>query len=139
MKKLSAIVVALGAVGLSAQTPPRQAPTPTVLQNYPAVTLDQLKKPADGDWLMARRTYDGWGYSPLAQITPANVKRLQPGWVMSTGMKHGHQGPPIVNTGVRFVATSYNQVMAIDAKTGDLLWRYNSPSPADARVGKPVS
>jgi alcohol dehydrogenase (cytochrome c) len=119
------------------QPPP--APEPSVLQHYTPVTAERLKNPGDGDWLMARRTYDGWGYSPLTQITPANVKRLQPVWVMSTGMNNGHQAPPIVNNGVMFVATSYNQVMAIDAKTGDLLWRYNSPSPADARVGKPVS
>ena len=31
---------------------------------------------------MIRRTYDGWGYSPLDQITPANVARLQPVWVV---------------------------------------------------------
>jgi hypothetical protein len=36
-----------------------------------------LEKPADGDWLMWRRTFNGWGYSPLAQITPANVKGLR--------------------------------------------------------------
>jgi len=40
-----------------------------------------------------RRTYDGWGYSPLQQITPGNVARLQPVWSMSTGMTSGHQAP----------------------------------------------
>ena len=51
---------------------------PPILQNYKPVTAERLKKPDDGDWLMVRRTYDGWGYSPLDQITPANVARLQP-------------------------------------------------------------
>ncbi|HEV3217754.1 MAG TPA: PQQ-binding-like beta-propeller repeat protein, partial [Vicinamibacterales bacterium] len=125
--------------GLPIPPQPPPAPTPAALKNYTPVTAERLKKPDDGDWLMIRRTYDGWGYSPLAQITPANVKRLQPVWLMSTGMENGHQAPPIVNNGVMFVATSYNQVMAIDARTGDLLWRYHSPSPPDARVGKPVS
>jgi alcohol dehydrogenase (cytochrome c) len=125
--------------GLPIPPQPPPAPTPAILKNYAPVTAERLKKPDDGDWLMIRRTYDGWGYSPLAQITPANVKRLQPVWLMSTGMENGHQAPPIVNNGVMFVATSYNQVMAIDARTGDLLWRYHSPSPPDARVGKPVS
>ena len=43
-------------------TPPPVAP---ILQNYKPVTADRLKQPEDGDWLMYRRTYDSWGYSPL--------------------------------------------------------------------------
>ena len=42
-----------------------EAPMPAVLQNYQPVTAERLKNPEDGDWLMIRRTYDGWGYSPL--------------------------------------------------------------------------
>jgi len=118
--------------------PPPAPPSPT-LQTYKPVTSQRLTHPEDGDWLMVRRTYDGWGYSPLEQITSANVKRLQPVWVMSTGMNNGHQAPPFVNNGVMFVATSYNQVIALNAKTGAELWRYRSPSPPDARVSKPVS
>ena len=119
------------------QPPPK--PTPKLLEQYKAVTADRLKHPEDSDWLMVRRTYNGWGYSPLDQITSANVARLQPVWMMSTGMNNGHQAPPYVNNGVMFVSTSYNQLIAIDAKTGDELWRYRSPSPADARVSKPVN
>jgi alcohol dehydrogenase (cytochrome c) len=118
--------------------PPPASPSP-ILQSYKPVTSQRLTHPEDADWLMVRRTYDGWGYSPLEQITSANVKRLQPVWVMSTGMNNGHQAPPFVNNGVMFVATSYNQVIALDAKTGAELWRYRSPSPPDARVSKPVS
>jgi len=93
-----------------------------------------LKHPDDGDWLMVRRTYNGWGYSPLDQITPANVARLQPLWVFSTGVVNGHEAPPIVNSGVMFVATPGNQVIAIDAASGGLLWRYKRPLPEDAIV-----
>lgn len=101
------------------------------LSGYKSVTDERLKKPEDGDWLMFRRTYDGWGYSPLEEITTENVKRLQPVWVFSTGMTNRHEAPPIVNNGVMFVATPGNQVMAFDAKTGALLWRYRRPLPAD--------
>jgi len=41
-------------------------PMPELLQNYASVTTERLKKLEDGNWLMFRRTYDGWGYSPLA-------------------------------------------------------------------------
>jgi alcohol dehydrogenase (cytochrome c) len=103
---------------------------PQVLQKYSTVTVDRLKRPADGDWLMVRRTYDGWGFSPLRQITPDNAPRLEPVWSFSTGAINGHEATPLVNNGVMFVATPGNQVIAIDARTGSLLWRYkNTPGP----------
>src|SRR5580698_731988 len=74
-----------------------QAPVPAALQNYQPVTAERLKNPEPGNWLMNRRTYDGWGYSPLDQITPANVKRLKPVWVMSTNEGKVHEAAPIVN------------------------------------------
>ena len=113
----------------AAAAPP--APMPAVLKSYKPVTAERLKKPEDGDWLTVRRTYDGWGYSPLQQITPANVARLQPAWVFSTGVTNGHEAPPMVNNGVMFVATPGNQVIALDAKSGTLLWRYKRPLPED--------
>jgi alcohol dehydrogenase (cytochrome c) len=114
-----------------AAAPAPPAPMPAILKTYKPVTADRLKKPEDGDWLSVRRTYDGWGYSPLQQITPANVGRLQPAWVFSTGVTNGHEAPPMVNNGVMFVATPGNQVIAIEAKTGVLLWRYKRPLPED--------
>jgi alcohol dehydrogenase (cytochrome c) len=137
MKILGAVVVAALAatqapVVLSpALPPPPPAPAPQSLQAYRPVTTDRLRNPDAGDWLMVRRTWDGWGYSPLDQITPANVARLQPAWVVSTGVTNGHEAPPIVNNGVMFVATPGNQVIALDAKTGGLLWRYKRPMPED--------
>ena len=112
---------------------------PEVLQKYSTVTPDRLKRPADGDWLMVRRTYDGWGFSPLRQVTPDNVSRLTPVWSFSTGAINGHEATPIVNNGVMFVATPGNQVVAIDAKSGQLLWRYRRPVPEDAVTLHPTS
>src|SRR6476619_6893569 len=128
------MAVAFSALRADVAQPPPQppaAPMPSILQNYKLVDAGRLKSPADGDWLMMRRTYSGWGYSPLEQITPANVTRLQPVWSFSTGVTNGHEAPPIVNNGVMFVATPGNQVIAIDAKTGTILWRYRRPLPED--------
>src|SRR5580765_8163161 len=108
-----ALVLVLISAGPSAQQPP--PPVAPILQNYKPVTAERLKKPEDGDWLMIRRTYDGWGYSPLDQIVPGNVERLQPKWVFSTGVANGHEAAPIVNNGVMFIATPGSQVIAIDA------------------------
>jgi len=112
-------------MGLTQQpAPPVQAPMPEILKNYSAVTEERLRTPADGDWLMIRRSYDGWGYSPLDQITPANISRLQPAWVFATGVSSGHEAAPVVNNGVMFVSTPSHRVVAIDARTGTILWRY---------------
>ena len=119
--------------------PETPAPVPAMLQSYKPVTAQQLTRPGDGDWLMYRRTYDGWGYSPLAQITPANVGRLKMAWTLQTGQVEGHEAPPIVNNGVMFVATPGNQVLAIDAKDGTLLWRYKRPIPDDMLLLHPTS
>src|SRR5687768_13901586 len=106
------------------QQPAAQTPVPVVLQNYKPVTAERLKKPEAGEWLMGRRTYDGWGYSPLDQIKRNNVEDLRPVWVIATGQASGHEAPPIVNNGVMFVSTPGYQVMAIDVKAGTVLWRY---------------
>ncbi len=98
---------------------------------YTPVTDERLRSPDPGDWLMYRRTYDSWGYSPLDQITTANVADLVPVWSMSTGVVSGHESPPIVNDGVMFVTTPEDRVIAIDARTGEQNWLYARQFPED--------
>src|SRR5438105_4874428 len=119
-----------------AQPPPPAAPAPVppILQNYVPVTAARLKNPEPGNWLMIRRTYDGWGYSPLNQINTRNVSKLRPVWGFSTGEARSHEAAPIINNGVMFVSTPNNQVIAIDAKTGNLLWRYRRSRPSGSVV-----
>ena len=100
-------------------------------RDYASVSAERLTDPAAGDWLMYRRTYDAWGYSPLDSISTENVGQLAPAWTFSTGVVEGHQAPPIVNDGVMFISTPYNQVIAIDARTGEQIWRYRRELPAD--------
>ena len=116
------------------QQPAPAGPMPAALQNYQPVTAERLKNPEPGNWLMIRRTYDGWGYSPLDQINTQNVSRLRPVWSFATGEARVHESAPIVNNGVMFVTTPMNQVIAIDARTGNLLWRYRRQRPEGASV-----
>ena len=76
-----------------------------MLRSYPPVTTERLKQPEPQNWLMIRGNYSGWGYSALDQLTPANVAKLEPVWMMATGMDRGHEAAPIVNNGVMFVST----------------------------------
>jgi alcohol dehydrogenase (cytochrome c) len=108
-------------------------------RRYSPVTDARLESPEPGNWLMYLRQYDSWSYSPLDEITTRNVAELQPVWTISTGTTEGHQAPPIVNDGVMFVTTPFNQVLAIDAATGDLLWRYRHQMPPDIRMGHPTN
>jgi alcohol dehydrogenase (cytochrome c) len=135
------VLLLIAESGPAQQTPAAQPvpPTPSILQNYKPVTAERLLKPEDSDWLMVRRTYDGWGYTPLDQITPANVARLQPAWVFATGQTNGHEAAPIINNGVMFVATPGNQVIALDARTGAILWRYRRELVDDRIVLHPTS
>ena len=108
-------------------------------RSYSAVTDARVRAPEPRNWLMYRRTYDAWGYSPLEQINTRNVKGLVPIWSASTGTNEGHQAPPIVNDGIMFITTPFNQVLAFDAKNGDLLWRYRRQMPPDIRMGHPTN
>src|SRR5688572_31520451 len=135
------VVAAMIFTGL-AQAPP-QVPAAqglaAVLQNYQPVTAERLKNPEPGNWLMIRRSYDGWGYSPLNQINTGNVSQLKPVWGMLTGENRVHEAAPIVNNGVMFISTPNNQVIALDAKAGNILWRYRRPRPPGSNVAHDTS
>ena len=115
---------------------PGQEPPPAepgALLRYVPVTDERLRKPGPDDWLMYRRTYDGWGFSPLDQINTSTVVDLAPAWTLRTHADDGQpQGPPIVNGDTMFV-TSAEQVIALQATTGALRWRYVHPLPSDVR------
>ena len=99
--------------------------------NFTPVTEAMLQNPPPGDWLNWRRTLDGQGYSPLNQITTANVKNLRLAWAWT--MKEGNnEATPLVHDGVMYLINPQNVVQAIDAKTGDLIWEYSHKYPAPA-------
>ncbi len=106
---------------------------------YSMVTEERLIDPEPRNWLMYRRSYDGWGYSPLEQINVENVAGLVPAWTYSTGVNEGHQSPPVVNDGRMFITTPGSQVLALDARTGDLLWRYRRDLPEDLQQMHPTN
>ena len=94
------------------------------------VTDAMLTDPAPGDWLMWRRTLDGWGYSPLDQIDRGNVSDLRMVW--SRGLTAGsQQGTPLVYGGTLYMPNPNDVLQAIDAVTGDLRWEYRRPIPDD--------
>jgi PQQ-dependent dehydrogenase (methanol/ethanol family) len=97
------------------------------------VTDEMLRHPPAGDWLSWRRTLDGQGYSPLAQITRRNVKQLRLAWAIT--MREGsNQATPLVHDGIMYLVNPDNVVQAINAATGDVIWEYAYVFPADSKT-----
>ncbi len=93
--------------------------------------------PQPGDWRTYNGSDSGNRYSPLDQITTANVATLKLKWVFPI-QYFGLATTPLAADGVLYV-TGPNQVFAIDALTGGELWQYSRPPSAglvgDARLG----
>jgi len=92
------------------------------VKNYVDVTDEMLTHPSDDEWLMYRRNYAGWSFSPLKQITPQNVKTLTLKWAWNMNEGGASQVTPIVHAGVMFLSNTSNTVQALDARTGELIW-----------------
>ena len=107
-----------------AQQPGAADPT----RNLTPVTDAMLLNPPPGDWLMWRRTYDGYGYSPLDQINKDNIRNLQVAWTWS--MTNGAtEATPIVHDGVLYIFNYANKIQALNGATGDLIWEYRHTLP----------
>jgi alcohol dehydrogenase (cytochrome c) len=86
------------------------------------------------NWLTYNGTYNSQRYSTLAQVTPANVSRLELKWVVQNQVFGAWQSNPLVVDGIMYVTQRPNDVMAVDARSGRLFWLYrHTPSP-DAKV-----
>jgi alcohol dehydrogenase (cytochrome c) len=104
----------------------QQGADPT--RNLTPVTDAMLRDPPASDWLMWRRTYNGWGYSPLDQINKDNVKNLQVAWTWSM-VSGATETTPIVHDGLLYIFNYSNKIQALNAVTGDLIWEYKRDLP----------
>lgn len=98
--------------------------------DFVPVTDATLQNPEAADWLMWRRTLNGWGYSPLDQINRSNVRDLQMVW--SRALYPGRQqATPLVYDGVLYMPNPNDVIQAIDGVTGDLVWEHRRVVPDD--------
>lgn len=101
--------------------------------NFRPVSDADLARPPAGDWLSWRRTLDGHGYSPLAQINRGNVQRLELAWVLA--MKEGsNQGTPLVRDGIMYLTYPDNVIQALDARSGEIIWEYAYHFPPESKT-----
>ncbi|WP_028683303.1 glucose/quinate/shikimate family membrane-bound PQQ-dependent dehydrogenase [Pseudomonas chlororaphis] len=87
----------------------------------------------EGDWQAYGRTEFGDRYSPLTQITPANIGKLQEAWRIRTGdmptakdpVEITNQNTPLKVNGMLYACTAHSQVLALDPDTGKEIWRFD--------------
>ncbi len=116
------------------RAPERQAGAPP--QAKPDGTAWQaVAKPKLGDWPSYHGQLSGNRYSALAQVTPGNVGKLAPQWMFAVPGQGSQslEGTPVVLDGVMYV-TRVNTVIALDARSGRMIWQYSRP-PSKGLVG----
>ena len=65
-------------------------------------------------------------YSSLRQITPANISNLGGAWMIHVEATGNMPGVPVVVDGVMYLGVSNGDVLAVNAATGAIVWRFKS-------------
>ncbi len=86
------------------------------------------------NWLTYNGDYMSQRYSRLDQITPDNVTNLELKWILQNQVFGAWQSNPIIADGVMYVTERPNSVMAVDANTGRVFWKFRHTPSENARV-----
>ena len=90
-----------------------------------------LTSPVGKDWVTNGGNMTNQRYSTLTQINTGNVKQLKGAWMArlngsGIGGKYSAEATPLVKDGVMYVVTGNDDVFALNAKTGQILWERKS-------------
>ena len=99
------------------------------------VAYDRLRQAESepGNWLTYSGNYSAQRYSPLNQITAANVPRLRPAWAYQIHSTEALETSPLVADGVMYLSEPGGSVTALDTLTGRPLWKYRRDLPKAVR------
>lgn len=122
----TALIELLRAFGRSAIQPATGVEAPAI-----AVTPDRLRNAGrdPANWLIYGGDYGQTRYSTLTAISRANVQNLVPVWNFQTGVADGITSMPLIVDGVIFLTTAWDNVFAIDARSGAEIWHYRRRLP----------
>lgn len=111
-------------------------PNAAALPFAPVSALRLVNAETDStDWLTYSGSYRGWRYSRLRQIERSNVSQLRLLWMyQATSPDQKFETTPLVVDGRMFFTAPGNQVIALDARSGDVLWRYRPNLSPDLRL-----
>ena len=116
-----AIAVVLTALGLLI--------SPVIAVRGADPKIDQLlRSPVAGNWITNGGNLTNQRYSTLKQIDTTNVKQLTGAWTTRLkrsgfGTKYSAEATPLVRDGIMYMVTGNDDVFALNAKTGEILWQ----------------
>ena len=84
-----------------------------------------------GNWLAHGRTYEEQRFSPLDQINDGNIGELALAWSLDTATTRGLEATPIVVDGIMYLSLNWGITIAVDAKSGSELWRFDPEVPGE--------
>ena len=86
------------------------------------------------DWPAVNHDNSAVRYSPLTQVNPGNVRNLRPVWIYHlrpndfTGGLRYDESIPIVIGNTLYLGSPYGEVIALNATTGDVKWKFKLPN-----------
>ena len=88
-----------------------------------------LRSPVGKDWITNGGNLTNQRYSTLKQIDTTNVGKLKGAWMTrlkgsGVGGKYSFEASPLVKDGIMYVVTGNDDVFALNAKTGEIIWEY---------------
>ncbi len=125
------LVAAVAFAGIPRHLHETRGTLPMAIVNADAA-LGDAPQP-DGEWRAYGRSGYGQRFSPLTQITPANVGQLQLAWQMRTGDLRGpddvgettYEVTPLKIGDTLYLCTPHSLAIALDAETGKERWRFD--------------
>jgi alcohol dehydrogenase (cytochrome c) len=102
---------------------------------FAQVTAPMIEKSPNADWLTYHGDYRGTRFSPLAQITPANARRIVAKWVYHVEGAKKLEASPIVHDGLMYISNT-NELLALDARSGRKVWHYRAAGAKGTRVNR---
>ena len=98
------------------------------------LTNEQILHPSADSWPVYHGDYSGRRHSALTEITPQNVKSLTLAWAYQTNQHDQIKSTPILVDGILYFTVPDN-VWAVDARSGHMLWHYNVATKVGLHIG----
>ncbi len=99
------------------------------------LTPDAILHPTPDSWPSYHGDYSGRRHSKLTQITPKNVNELGLSWAFQTGQTASIKASPLLVDGIIYFTVPDN-IWAVDARSGHMLWHYNKPTEDGDHIGQ---
>jgi quinohemoprotein ethanol dehydrogenase len=95
------------------------------------INTNSIAQQDNSDWLSYGRDYHDQRYSSLSQVNSDNVSQLGMAWAFETDHNRGLEATPLIKDGVMYVTGNWSVVYALDARNGQLLWKYDPQVPKE--------